>query len=502
MRAALFFSALFFGASLVEAADEAQPNAANCSVSKAGDLKPSPAAKNSFVPSHTQIGTDGLERSIPVDLSIALSPTQGIAKPAPGLPLLLSRPDNLFGTWFDLLPALQHDGINPSLVLVSDLAGNPIGGKRHGFTEADDLGFDVRFDLDRLCGLPGAKADLSMSNRSGSSLTDVYVNNVFEVQEVVGGSTIRFVNLYFEQSLVNDRFNLRVGRLGAGDEFLTSPLYTLFMQNGINGNPAGILFNAPGFTVYPVATWAARFRYRPVEEVYVMTGLYDGNPNIDLNEMHGLDFTLHGPLFWITEVGYQRNSRKGATGLPGNYKAGIWYNDGSFSEFAPNPLLLARRLRFEGGLPTFGPSTWGDWGFYLLADQMLWRAGGSGNKQSLTVFGAFEVAPEYRINAAPYFVDAGVVWHRPFPSRPLDYAGFEFGCGTASPDLNTAQRIEQNANPSIPVQTYEMILEWTYGIHVAPGVLVQPDLQYIVNPGAAGQYPNAFVIGMQVSINF
>jgi carbohydrate-selective porin OprB len=47
-----------------------------------------------------------------------------------------------------------------------------------------------------------------------------------------------------------------------------------------------------------------------------------------------------------------------------------------------------------------------------------------------------------------------------------------------------------------------MVLEGTYNIHIAPGLHVQPDVQYIINPGAAGQYPNAVVLGVQVSITF
>jgi carbohydrate-selective porin OprB len=47
---------------------------------------------------------------------------------------------------------LEDDGITPSLTFVSDLAGNPVGGKRRGFTEAENLGLNVNFDLDKLNG--------------------------------------------------------------------------------------------------------------------------------------------------------------------------------------------------------------------------------------------------------------------------------------------------------------------------------------------------------------
>jgi porin len=468
--------------------------------------EPKPATKPAFVPVHVQIGSDGQERSVQATVPPPASPAGGGGSAAPAA---LARPDNLLGTWWDLRPALQHDGINPSVSYEIDMAGNPVGGLRQGFTTADNLALGCAFDLQRLCGLPGAKADISASLRSGTGLSDVYINNLFEVQQDFGGSTFRFVNLAIEQSAWEDRLNLRLGRFPAGDEFLASPLYTLFMQNGINGNPAGILFDSPGFTAYPIASWAARLRYKPVEEVYVMTGLYDGNPNVAANEMYGLDFSLRGPLFWITEVGYRLNSRKGATGLPGNYKAGVWYNDGSFEQFnpsvlSPGDLELARRLRLEGLIERIAHprSTWGDFGFYVLMDQVVWRRGVAERQQSVTLFAGLLVAPENRINQMPYFIDGGLVCRGPIPARPRDSAGFQIGCGTISPVLSSAQQSEQILNPGAAVQRYEMMLEWVYSIHVTRGLQVEPDIQYIINPGAAGQYSNALVLGMQVVVNF
>jgi porin len=135
-------------------------------------------------------------------------------------------------------------------------------------------------------------------------------------------------------------------------------------------------------------------------------------------------------------------------------------------------------------------------------DQVIWRRAGPESKQKVTVFGAVQVAPEQTINQMPYFVDGGIVCSGPFPSRPLDYAGFELGCGTISADLKGAEEVDRAVAPAVPVQTYEMVLEWAYGIHAAPGVQVQPDLQYLINPGAGGRYPNALVVGVQLTINF
>ena len=45
-------------------------------------------------------------------------------------------------------------------------------------------------------------------------------------------------------------------------------------------------------------------------------------------------------------------------------------------------------------------------------------------------------------------------------------------------------------------------MEWTYGCTVRPGLLVQPSLQYIVNPGGAKSVSNALVMGLNFVFNF
>ena len=47
-----------------------------------------------------------------------------------------------------------------------------------------------------------------------------------------------------------------------------------------------------------------------------------------------------------------------------------------------------------------------------------------------------------------------------------------------------------------------MTLEWAYGCTVRPGLLVQPDLQFIINPGGNKAEPNALAVGVNVVFNF
>ena len=118
--------------------------------------------------------------------------------------------DHLFGDWCGLRTGLEDCGITPSLTFESDLAGNPVGGFRHGFTDADNLGLNVNFDLDKICGLKGGSFFVSMSQRSGANLSAIDVGNTFTTQQVYGRETYQLINVDYSQKILDDKVELRV----------------------------------------------------------------------------------------------------------------------------------------------------------------------------------------------------------------------------------------------------------------------------------------------------
>jgi porin len=221
-----------------------------------------------------------------------------------------------------------------------------------------------------------------------------------------------------------------------------------------------------------------------------MAGCYNGDPGVKEGDRHGVDFTLRGPAFVIGEVGYRWNYGKDATGLPGNVKLGGYYNGGAAEIFGSS---LA-------GQPSETVQT--RYGFYAVGDQALVRWGDPAEKRHLGAFAAFVSAPDQRVNQVPYFFDTGLVAYGFLPNRPRDFAGFGVAYGSYSGDLRHAEEVQALTNPVVSVQSYEMTLEWTYGCTVRPGLLVQPDLQYLINPGGNKSVPNALAIGVNVVFIF
>jgi porin len=226
-------------------------------------------------------------------------------------------------------------------------------------------------------------------------------------------------------------------------------------------------------------------KVRPTARAYVQAGVYNGDPSIRDNNRHGVDLSLDGPLFAIGEIGYQFNGLPGDTGLFGNYKAGVWYDNGTFTDFKTNEAVQ------------------GSWGVYGLFDQVLVPFGSPGSNRGLGVFGSVVFAADPGIAQMPFFFTAGVAARGIFDSRPTDWFGLGVVYGHFSNDLRDAQREAQRFDPSVGVQDYETAIELMYRFYFdRRAVFIQPDLQYIVRPGGTGQNDNAIVVGCQIGIYF
>jgi len=205
--------------------------------------------------------------------------------------------------------------------------------------------------------------------------------------------------------------SIRLGRLTInsvyGEEFLASEYFKAFTSVGIDLVPLAPFLNAPGAFGYPFATWGARIKFEPVDQFYVMGGVYNGDPALKDPTNHGVDFSLKGPPFVIGEVGFRPNYGNEAMGLPTNLKFGAYFNGGTFEAFDSSP---------AGGLPANTAA--GNYGLYALGDQAILRWGDPSENRHLGIFAAFNWAPDQRVNPVPYFFDTGLVAYGLLPSRP------------------------------------------------------------------------------------
>jgi porin len=383
--------------------------------------------------------------------------------------------NHLFGDWGGMRTVLWQQGLDVQLLLISDPYGNSRGGLDQGFTTYNMVSADLSVDAEKLLAWNGGRFQVGFAANFGSQLTQNVVGNTFPIQSSdVAPPGPRLTTVSYTQTLMNDRLNLRIGRLSIdslyGEEFAGSTYFRQFTSVAFNAIPFAIFYNSPGALGYPATTWGARARYQPQGgDVYVMAGLYNADPDVGLANRHGLDFTLQGPAYGIGEVGWLRNQGAGATGLPGNLKLGAF--------------------ALGGNAPVLNSATTagGRHGFYLVADQAVSRLGAPSEGRQLGLFASLVHAPATTVSPMPLFLNGGLVATGPLAHRPRDVLALGVAYGAYS--------------PSLP-QVSELTLELSYAIALSPGFSLQPGLQWIVNPGGDTATPNSLALGVNAVLSF
>ena len=415
--------------------------------------------------------------------------------------------ETLTGDWWGIRNYLDDSGLELIGNYTTNLAGNPVGGMSAGFTYTDNIFFGAQLDMEKLIGWDGLFLSVSGLNRSGSSLSEKNIGNQFTVQQIFGGQTAMFYAMFLEQKLMDDKISLKAGRFSTGDDFASSPIYWLYMNNGIDGNPQALPVNTQ-FSAYPWAVWAARLRVDPTPEYNGMLGVYQVSNRVFNRAYHGLDWSMrpNDGILMITQLGwtpefFKRPVEATAThdgkavadgkssgkdfktapsmkGLPGHYWFGAYWSPWQFSQFGTTE--TARN----------------SYGFYWHADQMVFQEA-PGSDQGLTLWTAIVLSPQQNVAKLPFQVNGGAVYKGLIPLRDDDFTCFGIVYGKFSSDYARSVDVDDAGYP-----TYEMVFEFNYKIQVTKFAFVQPDVQWVVNPGGTGNIPNALVLGMQAGVTF
>lgn len=404
------------------------------------------------------------------------------------------------GSWGGLRTNLADKGVTLSANFTTDILGNPVGGLEQSARYAGFLQVAAALDLEKIASFKGWALTMSNYVASGRNLSNT-IGNFYGVQETYAPGDYYFGELDFSLTLPGDKLVLEAGRLFAGDVFAKSKLWQYYV-GAINSNLVSMSGNV-FFPNFQVASWGARATYEPNNQWQFVTGIYDANPKVKDPDRHGLDFSLsnnHGCLV-VSQLTYSHNQVRQETGLPGSVSFGGYYESSKFTGIE-NP-----------------SRTWrGNYGFYLVADQMIYRgdwpeftgpsqlrseagyservkhpyyartATAADRPKGLSVWGGAYAAPQEDINTQTYQLAAGLIYQGLSPNRNRDVTAFCVIYG--------------HFNDKLIGQDAETVLELNHRFQVSPWCYITPDIQYIIKPNGQDNIDNALVLGAEASVNF
>ena len=425
---------------------------------------------------------------------------------------------NLFGDMGGLRPWLGNYGVTFNLQETSEYLNNLSGGVRRGGAYDGLTQFSVVVDTAKAIGLPGGTFNVSGLQIHGTNLTTRNLLTLQGASGIEANDTTRLWELWYQQSMLAGKVDVKVGQQSLDQEFMVSQYANTFM-NQTFGWPVLPSVDLPaGGPAYPLSSLGARVRVKPSDAWTVLAGIFDGNPaGSDVGDPqqqnhHGTNFNLHNGALFIGELQYALNpppanaSDPQPAGLPGTYKLGFWYNTQRFADQRFDNTGLSLASPDSTGIAR---SHRGDYSFYAVADQMVWRPSAD-SPRSVGVFARIMGAPGDR-NLVDFGVNAGVTLKAPFNGRDNDVAGLAIGyaqIGSHARDL--ASDTAALATPGYPSRSAETVVEATYLYQVAPWWQLQADFQYAFRPAGGVPNPenptqrvgNEAVVGLRTNIVF
>ncbi|MFV0416884.1 MAG: carbohydrate porin [Chthoniobacterales bacterium] len=383
---------------------------------------------------------------------------------------------------------VREYNVQPFVNYYANFLGNPVGGQRQSAQYAQLMRFGVEISLKGISPVfSETSVIISGVQGSGRNLSN-WIGNDLGVMQAYTAQTIALSNLLIRQQFFNDKLEIRLGRMAAGQFFASLPAFGLQASDAINGNAAGLPANLPNFKTSTGTSWAAYAKWTAPQNFYLQSGIFQSNPNIGKRAYHGLNLGFHSDdgFLWMTEVGWTPSFLKRASdgksdpgfkGLPAYYALGGYWSNYKFSDF-------------NGG------SKDNAFGLYAMGQQMIWRSRFDEDLH-FSLWGVITYAPQSDIAKNPLFGGFGTLLQGFVPNRKNDKWLTSLYIQNYGANYSRSLAREGRGNASV-----ELVLETSYIIQLTKNISFQPDLQYVIRPSGTGGIPNALVIGFQIIAKF
>lgn len=373
-----------------------------------------------------------------------------------------SSGQHLFGNWGGLRTYLEDHGITVDSIVTNDFVANTSGGlKRTGGVLGD---FDLTFSIDT------QKANLWENGTFFSYFLGVYgrdpltfVGDIQATDNIESFDTFKLLELWYDHKFLDGKLSVLAGLHDYNSEFYVLD-YAGTLINSSFGIPVEI--SQVGISLYPTTTLGLRVKGTLGEKGYLMAAVYDGVPG-DPDHERGTHVKLRKDdgLFYALEGGVLSPEDKP------HYKLGLggWYHTTDFEDFSES-------LRDD------------NYGGYVIGEKQLTTE--SDTSQGLGVFLQNGFAKNDRNQIADYH-GLGLTYTGLFEGRDEDVMSLGIAHARNGKDFR---------NSSDGAKKSETTYELTYRYQVLPYLALQPDVQYVVNPGATHGIDDALVVILRTEL--
>lgn len=389
---------------------------------------------------------------------------------------------NLTGDWDGKRTALADKGIKFDASSNLDIAYLADGGyaPRQDPTYVSQFSLGSTLDLEKLINVDGVNVRVLIMARQGQSvsveqISDPQAPQLANVQANYGrgNSGTRLAELSIEKNFSNAVTSIRVGRFAMGTYF--NVMSCDFQNNSFCGAQMG-KWQGSKWINAPVSQWAVMSKYSFNPEAFIQFGVFEYNPkNLEENEGWNLDtkdadgFNVPVELVW--------QPKNAVNDLPGIYRIGAFYNT---SDEADNQKDIVTGESED--------NTYGIWGG---VEQQL----SSRNLPNQGLYGFINFSFHNKTtNKIGNMQQVGLKYIGLLDTHANDIFGLAIN------RISVSDRFR--ANYSNINEDAEYNFEINYSYFPVKWLMLRPNMQYIIHPGATNYINNALVLGFSSKIIF
>lgn len=368
----------------------------------------------------------------------------------------------LLGEWGPHGSLFSVSGVELNMVVTNDIIGNVSGGVRRQTKTLGNIDFTAEVDT-ASAGLweNGTFFVYGLGNYGGdptSAVGDMQASDNIETFD-----TAKIYEAWYNHSLFDNRVEVLFGLHDYNSEFDVLETAGVLLNSSFGISPD---ISQVGPSIFSTTSLAGRLKVSLLEQLYIQSALYDGVPgNPDRPRGTHIDFERGDGVFWGSEIGWI-----GAQGdRRSKVAAGTWYHTADFEDYS-------EKSRDENG------------GVYLIGEYQLHQE--TDPEQGLSFFLQTGSADQSR-NQIGHYYGGGLTYQGLLPSRDCDILSMGIAIARNSSGYRSVTK---------DVDVAEYAYELTYRIEVTPYFAIQPDLQFIVNPGTNPALNDAVVLGLRTEV--
>jgi porin len=376
----------------------------------------------------------------------------------------------LFASVCNVHADTQDDPLTFQLVYTADVLSNLSGGISEDSAYLDNLDLVLEIDADALWGMTNTQFMLYGIYNNGAKFSETIVGDAMAVSSIeTGVSAVRLYEAWVKVG-IGESSEVLFGLYDLNSEFDVLESAGLFMNgaHGIGAEVSQAGLNGP--SIFPITGLALRFESKISEKWRYRIAAIDGVPgDPEKPDRTTIDLSSDDGALIIGEL--ERNAGRS------RLLVGAWTYTANFDNVPfDDPAIPSSRDNGNAGLYVRGESVLFDEASKLSA---FWRIG--------VAEGDFNVFASY--------VSAGINWQGIIASRPDDLFGFAIERADASSTLR-----DVGSDFGLDFDTHETALELTYRAPVSKRLTLQPNIQYVINPGLDPTLGNALVVGIRFEI--